>query len=100
MDLVDEEDVAFAEIRQGADEVAGFFEGGAGGVPNIDAELASDELSEGGFAESGRAEEEGVVEGLSSRECGIYIDAQGLLHAALADEFGQALRAKRELDYA
>ena len=38
--------------------------------------------------------------GVTARERGVNIDAQGLLHAILADELGQALRAERELDYA
>src|SRR5438874_465835 len=100
MDFVDEEDVALTKVRQSADEIAGFFEGGAGGGADVDAELSGDQLSEGCLAETWWAEEESVVERFSPGEGGIDVDAQGFLHPILADEFGEALGAERELDYA
>src|SRR5438045_9629536 len=100
MDFIDERDVAFAEIRQSSDEVAGFFEGGAGGRADVDAQFSRWQLSESGFSEAWGAEKERVIEGLSSGQCCIDVDAQRLLDPVLADEFGKALGAKRELDYA
>jgi hypothetical protein len=41
-----------------------------------------------------------VVERFSPSQSCIDVDAEGLLHAVLADEFGQTLRAEGELDYA
>ncbi len=99
MDFIDEEDVAFAEIRQSTNEVAGFLEGGAGGASDVDTQFPRDELSESSLAQPRWTEEQDVIQRLSATERSIYIDAQGFLDAILADELGQALRAERELDY-
>jgi len=100
MDFIDEENVPLAEIRQSSNEVAGFFEGGAGGAADIHTQFACDELSECGLAEAWRSKEQSVVQRLSASEGCIYIDAQGFLNPVLADEFGQTLGAERKLDYA
>src|SRR5438552_5652236 len=98
MDLVDEEDVSFAEVRESADEIAGFFEGGAGRAPDIHSQFSGDQLGESRFAETGWAEEERVVVRFASAQRRIDVDAQGVLDPVLADEFGQALGAQREFD--
>src|SRR5256885_3539285 len=100
MDLIDEEDVAFTEIRESTNQIARFLERGSGGAADIHAELSRDELSESCLAETGRTEEECVVERLAAGESGVDVDAQRLVHAILPYEFGQALRPKREFDYA
>src|ERR1700682_906091 len=100
MDFIYEEDVPLAEVGQRPDQVARLLESGTGGCAAGDAELSGDQLSESCLAETWRAEEERVVEGLSPLHRGVDVDAQGFFHAVLADEFGQALRAEGELDYA
>ncbi len=100
MDLIDEEDIALTQIGERSNEIARLLERRSGRVSYVDAQLARNELGESGLAQSGRAEEKCVVERLSARERRIYIDAQRFLHAILSDEFGQALRPQRELDYA
>ena len=82
------------------DTVAGRREGWAGGVEYVAAELSCDQLGEGGLAESGWSEEKRMIKWLPPSECCIDVDAQGFLDPVLADEFGQALWAERELDYA
>src|SRR5256714_2730936 len=100
MDLIDEENVAFTKIRESTNQIAGFLKRGSGGAADIHAKLSRDELSESCFTETRRTEEECVVERLAAGESGVDVDAERLLHAILPYEFGQALRPKRELDYA
>src|SRR5439155_3122645 len=100
VDLVDEENVSFSEIRKRSNKVTGLLECGPGRRADVDAELARDELGKSGLAEAGWAEEERVVERLTALECGVDVDAQRFLDPLLADEFGQALRTERELNYA
>ena len=98
MDLVDEQDVACAQVRERADEIAGLLERGPRRRANVHAELARDELGQRRLAQSGRPEEERVVERLAAAERGVDVDAQAVLHLLLADELRQPLRAERELD--
>jgi len=76
MNFIYEKDVALAEIRERSDKVAGFFERGAGGASNVDAEFSGNELSESRLAESGRTEEKRMIQRFSARESGIDVDAQ------------------------
>ena len=48
-----------------AARVAGFFDGGAARHADVDAEFVGDDMRQGGFAESGRAVEQHVVESFS-----------------------------------
>jgi hypothetical protein len=68
--------------------------------PDIHAQLARDQLGQGRLPQTRRPEEQRVIQRLSARQRRIYIDAERFLHPVLANELGQALRAKRELDYA
>ena len=77
VDLVDEEDVARAQVGERADEVARLLQRRAGGGADVDAQLAGDELGERRLAESRRAEEEGVIERLAPRERRVDGDAGG-----------------------
>ena len=98
MDLVDEEDVAGAHVRERADEIAGLLERRPGGRADVHAELARDELGERRLAEPRRAEEQRVVERLAPRERRVDVDAERVLDLLLADELGEPLRTERELD--
>ena len=77
MDLVDEEDVAFAQVRERADEIARLLERRAGGRADVDAELARDQLGERRLAESRRAEEQRVVERLAPRQRRVDVRCAG-----------------------
>ena len=71
MDLVDEEDVARAQVGERADEIRRLLERGARRRPDVDAQLARDQLGERRLAESRWPEEERVVERLAPRERGV-----------------------------
>ena len=98
MDFVDEEDVARAQIRERAHEIAGLLERGPARGVDVHAELAADELRERRLAESGRTVEERVVEWLVASARGLDVDRERVLHLLLPDELGQPLRAKGKLD--
>src|SRR6185295_7820970 len=62
MDLIDEQHVVRLEIRQQRREIAGPFEHGTRGLPQVHAELVRDDVCERGLAEPRRAEQQRVVE--------------------------------------
>lgn len=95
VDFVDEEDVAFLEIREEAGEVAGFFDDGAGGDADVFAELVAEDEGERGFAEAGRAGEENVVERFAALFGGADHDLETLDGFGLAGEVGEGERAER-----
>src|SRR6478736_6752458 len=98
MDLVDEQDVTGAHVRERSHEIAGLFERGSGRRANVHAELARDQLRQRCLAKSGRADEERVVERLAAAERGVDVDAQAVLDLLLPDELRQSLRTEGELD--
>ena len=98
VDLVEEEDLAVAEVGEDGGEVALDLEGGAGGLLEGDVELVGDDGGEGGFAEAGRAEEEDVVEGFAAGFGGFEGDSELLFGFGLADEFLEAAGAELELE--
>ena len=51
----------------------------------------SDDGGEGGLTETGRAEEEDVVEGFAAGLCGFKGDGELLLGLKLADKLGEAV---------
>ena len=92
VDFVNEQDVAVLEIGEDAGEVAGAFDGGAGGDAKISAEFVGDNVSHSGFAEAGRAVEEDVVErgAVASFFDGVDGELKVGLEAFLADVFRKA----------
>ena len=73
VDLVEEEDLALAQVGEDGGEVTLDLQGGAGGLLEADVELVGDDGGQRGFAQAGRAEEEDVVErfaaGVGGFEC-------------------------------
>ena len=98
MNLVDEEDVARAEVRERADEVAGLLERRPRRRADVDAQLASDELGQGRLSEPGRTVEDRVVERLAPRERRVDGEPEVVLDLVLPDELGEPLRPQRQLD--
>src|SRR5262245_60522209 len=98
MDLVDEQNVARAQVGQRHDEIARLLERWTRGRPDIDAELTGDQLGQRRFAESRRAEKQRVIQRLPARERGVDEDAEAVFHLLLHDELRQALRPKGQLD--
>ena len=98
VDLVEEEDLALAEVGEDGGEVALDLEGGAGGLLEADVELVGDDGGEGGFAEAGRAGEQDVVEGFAAG-FGVFEGNSKLLFGfGLADEFLEAAGAELKLE--
>src|ERR1019366_10610245 len=62
VDLVEEQDLALAQVGEDGGEVALDLQRGAGRLLEADFELVGDDGGEGGFAQAGRSEEEDVVE--------------------------------------
>lgn len=63
MDFVDEEDVAGAQVGEDGSQVAGAFNGRAGGGADVHVHFLGDDVRQGGFAQTGGAVEEDVVYG-------------------------------------
>ena len=95
MDFVNEQHVAFFEVRQQAGEVAGFLDGRAAGAFEVRAHGLGEDVGERGFAEAGRAAEQDVVERFASAVWRRHGDFQALLDLGLAGEFGKERRAQR-----
>jgi predicted nucleotidyltransferase len=98
VNLVEEEDLAFAEVGEDGSEVALDLEGGAGGLLEADVELVGDDGGEGGFAEAGGTGEKDVVEGFAAGAGGFEGDGELLFGFGLADEFLEAAGAELELE--
>ncbi len=97
VDLVDEEDVVGLEVGEDRGEVAGALEHRAGGLAQVHAHLARDDVRERRLAEPRRAEEERVVEGFLAVAGGGDEDLELLADLGLADVFGELAWAKRAL---
>ena len=94
MDFVDEEYVVRLEVGEQGGEVAGALEHGAAGLAQVHAELFGDDVGEGGFAQAGRAEQEGVVKGFTALFGGLDEDAELLFGFGLADVVGEGFGAQ------
>jgi len=88
VDFVDEKDVAFTQVGKGADEVAWFFQRGAGSSADVDAQLTCDEVGQGCFAKARWAEKECVVEWLPASPGCFQRDREAFFDLLLAYEFG------------
>ena len=64
MDLVHKENVVFAEIRQQGRQIAGLFDGRAGGDADVDSHLGGDDARQRGLAQARRAVEQHMVQRL------------------------------------
>jgi hypothetical protein len=98
MDLVDEQDLAVAQIREDGGEVSFDLERRTGGLLEGDGKFVGDDVGEGSFAQAGRAVQEDVVESFSAGTSGLDGDVKVLFHLGLADEFDEPLRAEFELE--
>ncbi len=97
VDLVDEEDVALAELREHGGEVAGPLDGGTGGDVDGDAHLAGDDAGQARLAETGRAGEQHVVDGLGPAAGGLEDDLEVVLQLRLPHELGQGAGPQADL---
>ena len=94
VDFVEEEHLALAQIGEDGGEVALDLQRGAGGLLEADIQLVGDDGGERRFAQSGRPEEEHVIERFAARPGRFKGDSQLLLCLLLADEFPQPARTQ------
>ena len=93
MDFIDEQHIALIEVGQLRREIAGFRDHRAGGRAEIDAKFARDDLRQCRLAETGRADEQHMIERLAARFGRLNEDLQVLLRLRLPDEFTKLERA-------
>ena len=96
MDFVDEQDVTRVQIGQQGSQVAGLFDGGAGSNPDIHSHLVGDDTGQGGFAQTGRTVEQGVVQRLISAPGRFNINGKVALGLLLAGVIGKQFRAQSD----
>ena len=96
MDFVDEQDVAFVEVGEQTGEVARLFDDRPAGGLEIRAHRFGDDVSEGGFAQTGRAAEQDMVECLAALFGGGDGDFKPFLDLRLAGEVGKKGRPQRQ----
>ena len=85
VDFVDEQHVARLQVGEDRREVARLLEHGTGRRPHRDAQLVADDVRERRLAESGRAEEQHVIERLAALPRGRDRHVEIRAHALLAD---------------
>ena len=74
MDLVEEENLALAQVGEDGCQITLDLQGGAGRLLEADVELVGDDGGQRGLAQAGRAEEEDVVEGFAAGFGGLERD--------------------------
>ena len=94
MNFIDEENFAFLNIAEDADQVEFLLQHRTGGLLPADSQLRRDDARERGFAQAGRAVEEHVIHRLAALFRGFDGDGEILLDLGLAGEIVQEARAK------
>jgi hypothetical protein len=76
MDLVNEQHVARLQVGEQRRQIAGPLEHGARRLTHIHAELAREDVRERGLAQTGRTEDERMVERLAAHDRGLHEDLE------------------------
>jgi len=95
VDLVHKQDVPLVEVCQQRRQIAGLFNGRAGGDTDVDPHLLSDDACQGRLAQSRRAVEQNMVQRFLPLPGGLNEDAQILLGLFLTDVLRQGLGPQR-----
>ena len=98
VNLVDEEHVAFLQVRKDGSKVAGPLDGRARGALDLGAHLVCHNGGKCGLTQTRRAEEEQMVEAFATLLGRLDGHAQGLFHALLANIVVKELGAKLAVD--
>ena len=98
MDLVDEQHVARLQVGQQRGEIAGPLQHGTGGLAQIHAQLAGEDVGERGLAEAGRPEDQRVIQRLAAHHRRLHEDLELRLDLLLADVVREPLRADGAID--
>ena len=97
MDLIHKQDVIFLQVGQQRRQIAGLFDGRAGGNAHIHAHLVCDDGGHRRLAQTRRAVEQHVVERLTAQACCVNADLQVFLRFFLSGVILQQPRAQRTL---
>jgi hypothetical protein len=89
MDFVDEEDVAFLKVGEKPGEIARFLDGRSAGALDVGTHGFGEDVCQCGFAETGWAAEEDVVDGFVALLGGGNGDLEAFFDLSLACEFGE-----------
>ena len=92
MDFVDKQHVVRLEIGEQRRQIAGTLEHRAAGLAQVDAQFFGDNVRQRGFAQPGRAEQQGVVERFAARTGSLNKNFQLRFGLVLADVVGQRFR--------
>ena len=98
MDLVDEQHIIGFQIGQQRGQIAGALQHGARCLSQIDAHLKRDDMSQRGLAQTGRAEQERVIERFAALAGRSDENFQLITGFLLTDIFIQLLRPQCALD--
>ena len=97
MDLIDKENIAGIQIGQQSGQIAGFFNGRAGGDADVHAHFIGNDTGQGGLAQTGRAIQKGMIQRLVSQAGGLNINRKIALGLFLTGIVGQKLGPQANL---
>ena len=95
VNLINEEDVPFAELGERADQVRRLVQGRSTGDPRRRSHLVRDHVGQRGLPESGRAVQEHMLHGFAACLHGLHRDGEPLDQGRLADIVFEGLGANR-----
>ena len=98
MDFVDEEHLSLIQVGEDRRQIAGTLQHRPGGGAQGGVHLVSDDVGQGGFAQTRRAEEQHVVQGFSTLHSRLDRHPQVFHHPLLADILLEASRAQGGLE--
>ena len=97
MDFVDKEDIAGIQIGQQRRQIAGFFNGWAGGDANIHPHLVGDDAGQSGLTQTRRAVQQGVIQGFSPPPGGLDVNRKIALGLLLTGVIAEQFRPQTDL---
>ena len=97
VNFVDEQNVTGIQIGQQRRQVAGLFDGRAGGDADIHTHLVGDDTCQGGLAQAGRAVKQSVIQRLATQAGSLDVNRQIALGLLLAGIVGKELGAQANL---
>ncbi len=98
MDFVDEENVVLLQIGQQRGQIFWLFEHRARGLAQVHAQLVGNDVAQSGFAQTGRTEQQHVVQRLVALFGSADEDFQLLAHLGLAHILVEELGAQGAFD--
>ena len=99
VNLVDEETVPFVQVGQHPGEVARFFQHGTRCHLEFGAQLFRYDMRQSSLTETGRSEEETMIQGFAAVFSGGDEDPKVLLQFGLPDEFFEARGTQRFIEF-